>query len=424
MSRRTPLSITHPDYEKMWSDRNTTKFNEITYGSHKKVWWKCSEGHEWEQSPHVYFQCKYDCAFCTGYAVLREDTVAIKQPEFLKIVHPDDRHFLYECVSGSHKKIRWVCKNGHERKKSIRAVVQMNYGCPYCSRKRFHKDNSLGSLRPDLIGEFDNEKNGCSLFDILIGYKKNVWWKCKLGHEYFSSPWNTADRKIPCFYCSNEKVSKHYNLSITHPDISKEWHPDNIKSPCQYTPGSGARVKWLCSKNHVFYSTIGNRTNKNGGTGCPLCSQSSGEQKISDFLEEHNINFVTQKTYDGCVHINKLRFDFFIRSKNLIVEYDGLQHFNLRKFRDSENVILRFKRDMIKTNFCGENNITILRIPYTDSNKIYNILENLDNYKSGSLYTNFSDNEIVELVYKIHDAVYDGEYTIEEGVNEILKIIQ
>lgn len=46
-------------------DKNTVKPDEITYGSDKKVWWKCDLGHSWKS--HVYSRKKgHDCPVCDG----------------------------------------------------------------------------------------------------------------------------------------------------------------------------------------------------------------------------------------------------------------------------------------------------------------------------------------------------------------------
>ena len=108
--------------------------------------------------------------------------------------------------------------------------------------------------------------------------------------------------------------------------------------------------------------------------GCPKCYKfkSRGEQAISNFLNEHNLNFIEQKSF--CPQGKSIyRFDFFLEDFNLAIEYQGEQHFKETKiFKGSleENK----RRDEIKRNYCLENNIELLEINYYEYNQINAIL--------------------------------------------------
>jgi len=67
------------------------------------------------------------------------------------------------------------------------------------------------------------------------------------------------------------KVTPHYNLLTTAPDLVKEWHPTkNIGvKPADLTPGSGMKVWWLCSAGHEWEAVVYSRSR---GSGCPFCS--------------------------------------------------------------------------------------------------------------------------------------------------------
>lgn len=101
---------------------------------------------------------------------------------------------------------------------------------------------------------------------------------------------------------------------------------------------------------------------------CQKCrkSVSTYEEKVAKYLQEENIKFTTQKTFPKCKYKNDLRFDFYLDDFNLCIEIDGEQHFKkIPKFeKPSENYDIRCKRDEIKTNYCKNNNILLLRIPY------------------------------------------------------------
>lgn len=121
--------------------------------------------------------------------------------------------------------------------------------------------------------------------------------------------------------------------------------------------------------------------NNRAGTGCPHCNSSRGEKRIATYLRTHNIEYCSGHSLDGCKYIYHLPFDFYIPNLNTAIEYDGEQHFYCVDFsgnnpeRAQQLFELVQKRDEIKTNYCTEHNIKLIRIPYTEFNNIEKILE-------------------------------------------------
>lgn len=111
--------------------------------------------------------------------------------------------------------------------------------------------------------------------------------------------------------------------------------------------------------------------------GCPNCCSSKGEEKINLFLKEKNIYFESQKRFEECKNKRSLPFDFYIPSKKLLIEYDGIQHFEPISFGGdaSKNFVQTKKNDLIKEEFCKKNNLKLLRIPYWDYSNIDSILK-------------------------------------------------
>ena len=55
-----------------------------------------------------------------------------------------------------------------------------------------------------------------------------------------------------------------------------------------------------------------------------------------------------------------------------LIEYDGEQHFQKNDFFGGEKAFLeRQERDLIKTQWCKEHNIPLIRIPYTKYETLY-----------------------------------------------------
>ena len=95
---------------------------------------------------------------------------------------------------------------------------------------------------------------------------------------------------------------------------------------------------------------------------CGLHSNiSKGNIKIAELLDEANINYQTQKKFNSCKDIKELPFNFYVDNKYLI-EYDGQQHFEKDNIFDYQYT---HNHDLIKSNWCKNNNIPLIRIPYT-----------------------------------------------------------
>ena len=88
------------------------------------------------------------------------------------------------CTSKS--KIWWICPRNHSYDASIGSRTKQNSGCPYCSNNKLLKGfNDLATLKPDLVKEWNHEKNKDLIpSDVLSGSTKKVWWICKYGHEW------------------------------------------------------------------------------------------------------------------------------------------------------------------------------------------------------------------------------------------------
>lgn len=104
-------------------------------------------------------------------------------------------------------------------------------------------------------------------------------------------------------------------------------------------------------------------------------AKSKGEALAAEFFTIYKINFVQQKTFKGCKHKRYLPFDFYLEKYNLLIEIQGLQHFEFIPFfhETIENFKLQRKRDKIKRIFAEENEIELLTIRYDED--IFNALK-------------------------------------------------
>lgn len=267
--------IIHERLIKEWHpDRNANlKIEDLTAGSHRKVWWLCAEGHEWEAA--VYSRSAgAGCPYCAGNAVISgENDLATLHPQLADQWHPTKNKTLRpdQIKAYSNQKIWWRCLLGHEWQA---AVSDRTNGtcCPYCAGQKVWKGfNDLATVRPDLAAQWDTEKNKLRPDQVTSGSNRRIWWKCSLGHE-----WQTAvsQRRIGnnCPYCSNKKILKGFNdLASINPVLAREWQDTKNKplDPGRISSGSPKRVWWKCEKGHEWQASIASRSQ---GTGCPFCS--------------------------------------------------------------------------------------------------------------------------------------------------------
>ena len=105
---------------------------------------------------------------------------------------------------------------------------------------------------------------------------------------------------------------------------------------------------------------------------CGCKKFSKGEKKIYELLTSANISFIQQYKNSNCKDIKELPFDFFVDNK-YIIEFDGEQHFEYKEnkgWNNIENFNKTQEHDKIKYQWCFDNNISIIRIPYTHLNKL------------------------------------------------------
>lgn len=119
--------------------------------------------------------------------------------------------------------------------------------------------------------------------------------------------------------------------------------------------------KCQCKCGNITYVSTNSLTSK--VTQSYGCLVSKGEKKISDLLTQANIFFEKQKKFIDCKDKDYLRFDFYVNNEYLI-EFDGVQHFSWGRCWNGDNKEDIKRRDAIKNNYCLQNNIPLIRIPY------------------------------------------------------------
>ncbi len=276
VSKENSLATKNPKLVKEWhltKNGNLTP-EKVTSGSGRKVWWSCSNGHEWQAVIHTRNK-GIGCPYCSGKKINKENCLSTVNPKLLKEWHnTKNKDINPHLISpNSHHKAWWICSKGHEWEAQIKGRNNGG-GCPYCSGHKVCKDNCLATIYPDLAKEWHPTKNGkLTPDDVTYGSGINVWWKCKNGHEWKQqiNQRKKNGKIIQCPYCTGERLFHENCLATVNPELAKEWHParNGKLTPSDIFPNSNKKVWWRCKKGHEWNAVVASR---NAGGNCPYCA--------------------------------------------------------------------------------------------------------------------------------------------------------
>ena len=111
---------------------------------------------------------------------------------------------------------------------------------------------------------------------------------------------------------------------------------------------------------------------------------SAGEFRIVKILNELKVDYQYDKSYRGVRDKGLLRFDFVLNPDSdnpAIIEFDGEQHFQVVRWgRQSQAQAQKaydntIRRDKIKNDFCDDNDICMIRIPFHEKDNIENMVK-------------------------------------------------
>lgn len=149
----------------------------------------------------------------------------------------------------------------------------------------------------------------------------------------------------------------------------------------EYPTNNKTKIKFKCKRCGNIWEAAPD-TVLNAKHGCPECAMSHGEKVIATYLSLNGIHYIQEYKFKDCKDKRCLRFDFYIPHDNMCIEFDGKQHYCLSDFNKAKDEIEKQKylneiqrHDQIKTDYCKEHNIKLLRIPYTEYKNINQILE-------------------------------------------------
>lgn len=282
LETRYPEIASEWDYEK----NHPMLPSGIMPGVQKKYGWICSKGHSYEASPNNRVYSGTGCPYCAGKLVKAGfNDLETTNPETLKNWDYDKNDISPNEVSaGSGKVVWWKCSKRHSWQKRI--VTQVKHpSCSLCENRELQVSvNDLATTNPELVTEWDDEKNELRPFDVTSSYNSYIWWKCNdCGTKWRQKVTVRISKNSGCPKCGYSKkmqstresnvVKNKKDLKTKFPEIAAEWDYEKNEDlePSRVSFGSNKKVWWRCPKGHSYEARITDRTGRHK-SGCPYCA--------------------------------------------------------------------------------------------------------------------------------------------------------
>lgn len=228
--------------------------------------------------------------------------------------------------------------------------------CPKCSNMYFEIKSNFKIIEDFIFKHKDKYDYSKVLYK---GNKVKVEIICKEHGSFYQTP-NNHLKGQDCPICKTIDTK----IFI---DRSNKIHLYKYNYDMTIYSNMNDKIKIICKEHGIFEQRASSHIY---GSGCPSCKESKGEREIRKILDSLNIRYETQHTFNDCKFKNKLPFDFYLPKYNIYIEYDGEQHFRPIEYYGGINTFnVIKKRDQIKTLYCENNNIEIIRINYRDDIK-------------------------------------------------------
>lgn len=235
-------------------------------------------------------------------------------------------------------------------------LLSRKTGCYICSQRKRRSHEQYEA-------ELEETMPFIHSLETFNGMNTPILHHCDLHNITWEAvPGNILYQKCGCPECGKAKIG----------DKNRRTHEEYVEQLLEVNPDiiviekyvdSFTSITHLCKK--CQYKWKARPANILFGKGCPICCKSVGERKIRQWLDEHKIRYEYQKIFNDCRDKRPLPFDFYLPDYNKCVEYDGEQHFEpIEHFGGEEEFEIRINHDQIKTQYCSDNNISLLRIPY------------------------------------------------------------
>lgn len=242
------LVAVHPELIVEWSDRNLPLTpDSVTFGSNKKVWWKGTCGHEWQTSIKARSNGE-KCPICSGARVVTgiNDLITLK-PELASEWSEKNEIKPTEVSIGSHKKVLWKCKLGHEWTATVKSRTINKTGCPYCSHNKVLAGfNDLATVLPEVAVEW-SDRNEKKPTEVTAFANSKAWWKCN--HYLFMAE---QIKKVPHLFGDLDKTMPFLRFR----EKGQHYGYELFLSPPKNWGSRGAPLWWAYAARKFSYDKL------------------------------------------------------------------------------------------------------------------------------------------------------------------------
>lgn len=287
-------------------------------------------------------------------------------------LYGDKYTFVWSDFKRKESQIRFTCKQHGEQHRSAKVLLE-GKGCEYCNGKLWPPDwiKNARAVHGDKY-EYDE----CRPPRLASDY---IRYKCPV-HGWQETRYDChVQQGCGCALCAGvvnklsaderkqmwiEKCKKRYPGKYSYRDVAYV----NNDTP----------VKIYCKEHHLTFETTPD-THARGARGCPLCTKSVGEVEIYKWLHGHGVVFEAQYKLPNENMFCKRQYlvaDFYLPDLNLIIEMNGLQHyqyvehFNTKDWTFEDQQI----RDDTLRAYCKDHKVSLLEIKYDEIDHIPKIL--------------------------------------------------
>lgn len=195
-------------YPQLYKEIKNKDKDNVLPTSARKITWVCPRGHEFNSSINYRVRNNSGCPYCTGVKVLTGfNDLKTLRPDLMKYWDYQKNELDPTKVSrGTTKKAWWKCDKGHSYLMPVSKKTIRGSGCPYCSGRRILPGyNDIATTYPEILKEWNYDKNTITPQEVMKSSSKKVWWICEKGHEWEATV-NDRSRKdhksTNCPYCA------------------------------------------------------------------------------------------------------------------------------------------------------------------------------------------------------------------------------
>jgi hypothetical protein len=292
-------------------------------------------------------------------------------------VHGNKYDYSKSIYKGSHKKITIICKI-HDEFDQIAGDHLSGHKCNKCGKSNKLTTQQFIERAIKVYGnKYDYSKVN------YINCNTKVCIICPIHGEFWQRP--LEHLKHECKQCGNDVYNKQRIFTtLQFVERAIKVHGNKYDYSKSNYVHNKKKVTIKCNKCNNYFNQVA--ITHLSGHGCPICGESHGEKLIREFLINNKINFIQEKLFIDLRGAGGgfLRFDFYLPGYNILIEFDGKQHFNRKyceKYYGKERVnyynTLKI-HDHKKSRYCKKQGIKLIRIPYYNILKIQEILKNQD----------------------------------------------